>query len=152
MPFVSTFANNLLKWLTANGTIPSYNEAVYIGLVQNYSEDSPDSISELPATNGYARVLIAQRGQTFPELIGDADISSRVATNGKQINWTKASPGGWPAANAFLLSTSPTVGETASIMFVGLLDAPITCAAGAVALFDPGELKIQISNKDEQIT
>ena len=152
MPFTETFANKILKWMTANGSVTLYNAKVYIGLVQGYSEDSPDSITELPKANGYERVLVAENGKAFPALISDKDVSGRIATNGKQINWTKASPNGWPTANAFLLSSSDEVGEKDAIFFVGLLDQPMTCDAGAVALFDPGELKIQISNKDEKIT
>lgn len=152
MPFTDTFANSILAWMTARGTFP-YSDEIYIGL--GNSAEGSAGINELPATNGYERVIIAKRGadKDLLSIFDDASfVEARTVKNSKQINWKKADPGDWPTANAFLLSTSKEVGETSAVFFVGLLDQPMTCVAGAVALFDPGELKIQISTKDEKIT
>lgn len=144
MPFTTTYANNILNYLfakTASLTAPS---AVYIGLCKNDPEADGGSISELSGS-GYARVLISQKGETYPNVIGSA--SGRAITNTYQINWTKATAD-WAQAKGFFLSSSPTVGETTNIFFYGKLENPVTCVTGAVALFDPNALIITFPETD----
>lgn len=145
MPFTDTYANNVLDFLFAKTTSLSAPSAVYIGLCSNDPEADNGAITELSG-NGYSRVMISQKGQTYPDVMGSA--SGRMIQNTKQINWTKAT-GDWPEAKGFFLSSSPTVGEKTAIFFYGKLDEPYpTCAAGAVALFDPYTLKISFPASD----
>jgi len=144
MPFTTTYANNILNYAlskTAQLTAPS---AVYIGLCSNDPEADNGAITELSG-GGYSRVLISQKGQTYPDVMGSA--SGRMIQNTKQINWTKAT-GDWVDAKGFFLSSSGTVGETAGIFFYGALEEPVPCTAGAVALFDPYTLKISFPASD----
>lgn len=152
MPFTNNYANNILNYAfakTASLTAPS---AVYIGLTTNDPEADGGTFNEISG-GGYARVLISQKGESFPNVIGSA--SNRAITNPYQINWYKATAD-WPRVNGFILSSSPTVGETSNVFFYGALDldAAIKAAggllveAGAVALFDPNTLKIEFPAQD----
>lgn len=148
MPFTTTYANNILNILFAKTASMSSPAAIYIGLCKNDPVADGGTIEELSG-NGYARVLVSQKGETYPNVIGSA--ANRAITNTYQINWTKAT-GDWNEANGFFLSSSPTVGETASIIFYGTLEEPVTCVAGAVALFDPQTLKISFPGTDVETT
>lgn len=140
MPFNNTYANNILNWAFGKGSLASHSK-VYIGLCSNDPEADGGTFTELYG-NGYTRVLISQSGQTYPNLIASA--SDRAITNAYQINWTKAT-GDWPEANGFGLFTTETGGVP---YFYGKLEEPVTCVAGAVALFDPQTLKISFPETD----
>ena len=144
MPFTTTYANNILNYLFAKVQTLNAPTAVYIGLCENDPEADSGAISELSG-KGYSRVLIAQKGEAYPNVIGSA--SDRTIKNTYQINWTKAT-GDWAEAKGFFLSSSPTVGETNGIFFYGKLESPVTCVAGAVALFDPNALTISFPEAD----
>lgn len=144
MPFTTTYANNILNFLFAKTASVTAPNAIYIGLCSNDPVADNGTITELSG-NGYTRVMVSQKGETYPNLIGTA--SNRSIANTYQINWTKAT-GAWAEAKGFFLSSSSTVGETTSIIFYGTLDTPVTCAAGAVALFDPNTLKISFPTSD----
>lgn len=144
MPFTDNYANNILNYLFAKTSTLTAPSAVYIGLCKNDPVADNGAIQELSG-NGYSRVMIAQKGETYPNVIGSA--SGRAITNTSQINWTKAT-GPWEEANGFFLSSAATVGETSNVFFYGTLDEPVTCAAGAVALFDPQTLRISFPAQD----
>ena len=143
MPFTDSYANSILNYLMAKTGSLTAPSAVYIGLTKN--DPTINGTFEELSGNGYSRVLISSKGVSYPDVIGSA--SDRAITNSKQINWTKATAK-WPEAKGFILSSSSTVGETTSIFFYGALDTPVTCDAGAVALFDPQTLKISIPATD----
>lgn len=144
MPFTDTYANQILNYTLAKVVSLNAPSAVYIGLCTNDPEADGGTINELSG-GGYSRVMVSQKDETYPDVIGTA--SARSITNPKQINWTKATLD-WPEAHGFFLSSSPTVGETSSIFFYGKLEEPVTCAAGAVALFDPNTLRISFPTTD----
>lgn len=149
MPFSTDYANNILNYLfskTATLTAPS---TVYIGLCTNDPEADGGAFNELSG-GGYARVLISQKGESYPNVIGSA--SGRAITNTYQINWAKATLD-WARVNGFGLFAAPTDGVP---FFYGKLDLSeedaaaggLLCEAGAVMLFDPQTLKICFPTAD----
>ena len=141
MPFSNNYANNILNYLFAKTASLSAPSAVYIGLCTNDPEADGGTFTELSG-GGYSRVLISQRGATYPNVIGNA--SARAISNQYQINWTKATLD-WAEAKGFGLFESATGG---SPFFYGKLEEPVTCVAGAVALFDPQTLRISFPTSD----
>ena len=141
MPFSTAYANNVLNYLFAKVEKLEAPAYVYIGLCTNDPEADGGTFNELSG-GGYARVLISQREETYPNVIGSA--SARAITNQYQINWTKATLD-WVEAKGFGLFSSATGGTP---FFYGKLEEPVTCAAGAVALFDPQTLRISFPASD----
>lgn len=141
MPFSDSYANQILNYTFAKAASLTAPSAVYIGLCTNDPEASGGTFTELSG-NGYSRVLISQKGETYPDVIGSA--SDRMIQNTKQINWTKAT-GDWAEANGFGLFSAASGGTP---FFYGKLDSPVNCVAGAVALFDPNTLKISFPTTD----
>lgn len=152
MPFTDTYANSILNYTFSKVSQLTAPAAVYIGLCSNNPESDNGSITELSG-GGYHRVMISQRGETYPDLISLA--SDRMISNQHQINWSKATAD-WARAKGFFLSSSPTVGETTSIFFYGALELTeeqelaggLLVEAGAVALFDPQTFKIEFPETD----
>lgn len=155
MPYSTTYANNFLSLTFSkvqNSITPP--DAVYIGLCSNNPEADGGTVTELSG-NGYARVLIAQKGQSYPDTMSTA--SNREIKNNYQINWPKATAE-WARVNGFFLSSSKTVGETTNIFFYGKLDLPEEDeAAGGllvqkdmIALFDPQAFKISFPTSDSE--
>lgn len=147
MPFTTTFANHVLNYIMAKTMALTAPTEVYIGLCTNNPEETGGTVSELTG-GAYHRVLISQKGEDYPDVIGNAN--NRMITNTKQINWTKAT-GNWAEAKGFFLASSPTVGDTKGIFFYGKLEEPVTCAAGSVALFDPQSLRISFPEFDSEL-
>lgn len=156
MPYTKTHANAILNWTFGKQPLPAFSK-VYIGLITNdpektYKETGVETFNELSG-GGYSRVLIGQYNNEYPGLMNSADI--RAILNGKQINWTKATID-WDLVNGIIISSSSTVGETASIFFYGALELTeeqkasggLLVEAGSVALFDPETLKIEFPAYD----
>ncbi len=150
-PFNDTYANNFLNFMFAKTATLTAPSAIYIGLCEN-DPVADDGVFEELSGNGYARVLIAQKGETYPNVIGSA--SDRAITNQYQINWNKATLD-WPSEDpdakiqGFGLFSALTGGTP---FYYGKLEEPIRCVAGAVALFDPQTLKISFPDTDAEIT
>lgn len=142
MPFSTTYANNILNYLFAKSSTLTAPDAVYIGLCSNDPVADNGNFVELSGS-GYARVLLSQKGETYPNVIGSA--SNRAITNTYQINWTKATLD-WATAKGFGLFSAASGGQP---FFYGKLEEPVTCVAGAVALFDPQTFKISFPLTDE---
>ena len=149
MPFSTTYANNILDYLfskTATLTAPA---AVYIGLCTNDPEATSGTFNELSG-GGYARVMISQKGATYPNMMGSA--SARAISNQYQINWTKATLD-WARVKGFGLFSAATGGTP---FFYGKLELSeedaaaggLLCEAGAVMLFDPQTLRIRFPDTD----
>lgn len=155
MPFTTNFANEILDYALAKRASLNAPAAVYIGLCSNDPEEDGGVIVELSG-GGYTRVMISQRGQAYPNLIGTA--TERTITSIRQINWTKAQYD-WERINGFFLSSSETVGEKTGIFFFGKIELSEEDAAaggllvetGAVALFDPRSLTIGFSDTDAAV-
>jgi hypothetical protein len=149
MPFSTSYANDILNYTFAKTQSLSAPTAVYIGLCTNDPEADGGAFMELSG-NAYARVLISQKGESYPALIGSA--SSRAISNIAQINWNKAS-NDWQRVKGFGLFSSASGG---SPFFYGKLELTpeeeaaggILCEAGAVMLFDPNTLKISFPTTD----
>lgn len=143
MPFSVAYRNDILNYLfsktTASLSAPSQ---VYIGLSSNDPEADGGTFTELSG-KGYSRVLISQKGATYPDLIGQA--SGGSISNTKQINWTKAT-GNWTNAQGFGLFSASSGGTP---FYYGKLDTLLEVVEGAVALFDPGALKISFASTDQ---
>lgn len=146
-PYDSTTANQILNWTMGKANLPAKSK-VYIGLSSTNPEGADGSFSEV-SYSGYARVLLNQYGETYPNLMASA--SGREVKNTYQVNWTKTS-------------------EDITVVGVGLFETPtggtpywfakadmteeqeeaggIQIPAGAVPLFDPGVLKIYFTDED----
>lgn len=152
MPLTTTYANEYLNFLLAKTAALTAPSAVYIGLCTNDPEEDNGVIQELSG-GGYSRVMVSQKNQTYPNLIGNA--AARAISNPGQINWTKATQN-WARVNGFFLSASSVVGETAQVFFYGALQLDddvkdaggLLVEAGAVALFDPQAFKIEFPARD----
>lgn len=142
MPFSDSYANDILNYLFSKTTELTAPKQVYIGLCSNDPEADNGTFVELSG-NGYSRVLISIKGNEYPTKIANA--ASRAIQNIEQINWTKAT-GDWIPAKGFGLFSAPTGG---SPFFYGRLEKPITCEAGAVALFDPKSLKVSFPKTND---
>ena len=139
MPLTTVYANKVLNYIFGKEALTKPT-AVYIALSTNDPEADGGVFEELTG-NTYERVLLMNNsGDT--NLMGSA--SERTITNAKQINWTKAT-GAWPTANGFGIYTAKTGGE---LIYYGKLDSPVTVSAEAVALFDPGTLRISFATVD----
>lgn len=142
MPFNDTYANQILNWTLGKSSANlTQLSSVYIGLSTNDPEADAGSFTEYSGDT-YERVLIAQSGETYPDVIGTA--SGRQISNVKQINWTKATID-WTTIKGFGLFTAKTGG---SPYFYGKLESDLSVVAGSVALFDPGALKISFPTSD----
>jgi len=149
MPFSDSYANQILNYTFAKTASLTAPAAVYIGLSANDPEASNGSFSELSG-GGYTRVLISQKNETYPDVMNSA--SGRAISNGKQINWNKATLD-WPRVRGFGLFTASSGGTP---FFYGKLelteeqeaDGGILCEAGAVMLFDPQTLRISFPTSD----
>ena len=146
MPFSDSYANQILNYALAKTATLNAPTAVYIGLCTNDPEADGGTFNELSLTGGYgySRVMIVRRDETYPNVIGTA--ANRAITNQYQINWTKATLD-WPEAKGFGLFSAATGG---SPFFYGKLEEPVTCVAGAVALFDPQTLRISFPATDTE--
>lgn len=140
-PFSNDYANQILNYTLAKIPELSAPAMVYIGLCSNDPEADGGTFTELSG-GGYERVLIVQKGETYPDVIGSA--AGRAITNSKQFNWNKASAG-WVMAKGLGLFSVPTGGAP---FFYATLDAEVTVPAGAVALFEPGTLKLSFATED----
>lgn len=141
MPFSDTYANSILNYLFAKTSSLTVPNQIYIGLCSNDPEAGGGTFTELSG-GGYSRVLVSIKGETYPDVMGTA--TGRAIGNTKQINWTKATTN-WATAKGFGLFTAATGGTP---IFYGKLEEPVTCEAGAVALFDPATLKISFPETD----
>ena len=141
MPFSNDYAHNILNYLFSKTNQLTPPESIYIGL--STTDPTNGSFNEIVGgSNGYHRVLICKRGSGYPDVIGSA--SNRAISNINQINWTKATAD-WPEAVGFGLFSSEQGG---SPFFYGLIETPVTCAAGSVALLDPNTMKISFPTAD----
>lgn len=146
MPFSDTFANQILNYTLAKETTLAAPMYVYIGLCSNDPEADGGTFNELSGY-GYSRVLISQRGETYPNLFSSA--SGRTIKNQLQVNWTKATGGDWVEAKGFGFFSSAS--GTDSPFYYGKLKEPVTCVAGAVFLFDPNTLQISFPETDVEV-
>ena len=145
MPFDTTNANAILNWaMGKTGALPAHSQ-VWLGLSSNTPEADDGTFTELSG-NGYGRVLLHQYNETYPGLMNAA--SARAITNGKQIGFTKATAD-WATAQGYGLFTTETGGTP---FFYAKLKNAVDTPAGAVFLFDPGELKIDFQTTDVDIT
>lgn len=145
MPFSTSESNNILNWALGKTGALSAKSKVYIGLLTNDPEASGGTCTELSGDT-YARVLISQYNEDYPAVIGTA--SGRTIKNSAQINWTKAAAT-WPQVKGIALYTTPTGG---SPFYYAKLKNALTVEAGAVALFEAGNLQISFSDTDIDVT
>lgn len=145
MPFSTTYANSILNTMMGRTASLSGHDKVFLGLSSNDPEENSGIFTELSGS-GYGRVLLHQYNETYPGLMSAA--TARGVTNTKQIGFTKATAG-WATAKGYGLFTAETGGTP---FFYAKLREPVDTPAGAVFLFDPGELKIDFQTTDVDIT
>ena len=141
MPFNDSYANQILNFAFAKVYQLTPPSTVYIGLSSNNPEADGGTFTELSG-NGYHRVLVSVRNETYPNVINSA--TDRYIVNTKQVNWTKAT-GDWIDAKGFGLFSAETGGTP---FFYGKLEEPVSVKAGSVALFDPYAFKITFPEED----
>lgn len=142
MPFSTAYANNILSYVFGKTKTLTAPTKIYLGLSSNDPEADNGAFTELVG-GGYTRVLVSNQDDAYPNLMGTA--SERSITNTAQINWTKATAD-WSEAKGLGLFTTPSGGTP---IYYGTLDTPVKVVAGAVALFDPGALRVSIATTDE---
>lgn len=148
MPFSDTYANSILNYALSKTSSLTAPSQVWIGLSSNDPEADGGTFTELSG-GGYSRVLISQKGETHPNIIGPA--SDRAITNAYQLNWPKATLD-WTVKGIGLFS-SQTGGTPFFYGAIELTEEQIAAGglvveAGAVALFDPQTFKISFPATD----
>jgi hypothetical protein len=144
MPYSTTDANSILGWTFAKNAITS-KDKVFIGLSSNDPEADNGAFNELSG-DGYARELISQYGEKYPEKMGTP--SNRQIKNVAQINWPKFTA--QKIVKGIGLFTDPTGGTPYA--YFSLSNTSVTVPAGAVPLFDPSMFILALSDKDEDIS
>lgn len=142
MPFSTTYANDILKYTLSKTTTLNAPEFVYLGLCSNDPEANNGTFTELSGGN-YTRILISQRGETYPNVIGT--VSNRKVTNSGQITGNKATAE--LTAKGFGLFSAATGGAP---FFYGKLAQPVTIPVDAVPLFEPGAFGLEFPTTDAE--
>lgn len=132
-----SYANNYLNFLLGNTETLTAPSKVWVGLSSTDPEAEDGSFTELTGGN-YSRVLIRIKGESYPDKLGTA--SDRKLANVRQINWDKATAD-WPNSLGIGLFSAETGGTPFAY---GKLTQPLVIPAGAVALLDPGMMKLYI--------
>ena len=144
MPFSVTQAAAILNFMfSKSGTALTPPSSIYMALSSNDPEADGGTFNELSGNN-YARVLISQKNETYPDFIPATN--TRTIQNTKQIVFNKATAD-WATARGFGLFTVETVGS-GTPFYYAKLDNEVTVEAGAVALFDPNTLVISFATTD----
>ena len=144
MPFSVSQANAFLNFMfsktNAALTPPTY---IYMGLSKNDPEADNGTFTELSGDT-YARVLISQKGETYPDVIGPAN--GRTIKNVKQINFNRSTVA-WDTIHGFGLFTTETGGTP---FYYAKVDSEtgVEVPPNAVALFDPETLSISFASTD----
>ena len=140
MPLSDSFANSLLTALFKGGSF-SGPSTVYLGLSTNDPEAG--QFFEMSGDT-YERVLIAERGKTYPDYMGE--VNKRSITNAKQINFNRSTTA-WPTIFGFGLFYDK---EGGSPYYYAKVDNPegVSVPSNAVALFDPNTLTVSIAEAD----
>jgi hypothetical protein len=146
MPVGVTDSNNFLGWLFAKNSMNNKNK-VYIGLSSNDPEADGGVFNELSG-DGYARELISQYGESYPNKIGSP--SNRKITNTAQINFTKFTA--QKIAKGIGFFTAETGGTPYMYFKLSNSGGTLTIPAGAVALFDPNTFVLALGDTDEELT
>lgn len=149
MPFSDTYANQILNYTLGKVLTLHSPSEIFLGLCTNDPEADGGTFNELSGGN-YKRLLVFVRGNTYMDYFSDAD--ERAIKNDRQINWDKATAD-WEAANGFGLFAEE---DDEIPFFYGKLDLTdeqiaeggLKVPLGAVALFEPGKLKISFSTTD----
>ena len=144
MPFTETYAQNVLNYIFGKTKTLTAPADVYLALSSNDPEADNGAFTELSG-GGYSRVHISTTSGTYPNMMGSP--SGRSITNNKQINWNKATAK-WADIKGFALFTASTGGLMIYYGKITNAEGKVSVDSGAVALFDPGALKISIASTD----
>lgn len=171
MPYSEKYAQTFLNYTLGQSREAFYPpNNIYLALFTNDPEADGGVCTELTVP-GYERLMIVRwanetktvwNGETgqmetktglqlqeYPSYFGAAE--GRTIQNNRQINWAKATQD-WPTIKGFGLFTKATnegLETPEEPFFYGKLDNPITVPKDAVALFDPGSLKITFPTSDQ---
>lgn len=144
MPFTESYAHNILNYIFGKTKTLAAPTDVYLALSSNDPEADNGTFTELSG-GGYARVHICTTSGAYPNLMGTP--TGRAITNSKQINWNKATAK-WKDIKGFALYTAATGGQMIYYGKITNAEGKVSVDSGAVALFDPGALKISIASTD----
>lgn len=144
MPFSVTQANAILNFMFSKTSsdlkVPTY---IYMGLSKNDPEADNGTFTELSGDT-YARVLISQKGETYPDVMGTA--ADRSIKNIKQINFNRSTVA-WDTIHGFGLFSAATGGTPFYYAKVDSAEG-VAVPPNAVALFDPETLSISFASTD----
>lgn len=144
MPFTTNYANDVLNYIFGKTKTLTAPTDVYLALSSNDPEADNGTFTELSG-GGYARVHICTTNGLYPNLMGTA--AGRAISNNKQINWNKATAK-WQDIKGFALYTAATGGQMIYYGKITNEGGKVEVNSGAVALFDPGALRISIASTD----
>ena len=144
MPFTETYAQNVLNYIFGKTKTLTAPADVYLALSSNDPEADNGTFTELSG-GGYTRVHISTTSGTYPNMMGTP--TGRSITNSKQINWNKATAN-WADIKGFALFTAASGGTMIYYGKITNAEGKVSVDSGAVALFDPGALKISIASTD----
>lgn len=144
MPFAESYANNILNYIFGKTKTLTAPTDVYLALSSNDPEADNGTFTELSG-GGYEREHICTTNGLYPDKMGAP--TGRVIANKKQINWNKATAN-WPDIKGFALFSAPTGGTMLYYGKITNAEGKLSINSGAVALFDPGALKISLSSVD----
>lgn len=144
MPFSTNYAQSILTYIFGKTKTLTAPADVYLALSSNDPEADNGTFTELSG-GGYSRVHISTTSGNYPNLMDSP--SGRSITNSKQINWNKATAD-WQDIKGFALWTAPTGGTMIYYGKITNAEGKVSVDSGAVALFDPGALKISIASTD----
>lgn len=144
MPFTESYAQNILIYIFGKTKTLTAPTDVYLALSSNDPEADNGTFAELSG-GGYSRVHITTTNGNYPNMMGAP--TGRSITNNKQINWNKATAK-WQDIKGFALFTALTGGTMIYYGKITNAEGKVSVDSGAVALFDPGALKISIASTD----
>lgn len=156
MPFTTEYSNDILNMLFGkkSATVMQLYDRIYLALSSNDPTTSNGAFSELGG-NGYERVLISNRAETYPNLIGEA--SERKIKNEVEIHF-KQSTDSWPTAHGIGLYgvNVNSKGEELTPVFLwygSLASNPLVVdKAGMVPLLSEEALTIAMAESDQPLT
>lgn len=144
MPFTTDYAHNILNYIFGKTKTLTAPADVYLALSSNDPEADNGTFTELSG-GGYTRVHISTTSGAYPNLMGTP--TGRAITNKNQINWNKATAK-WKDIKGFALYTAATGGTMIYYGKITNAEGKVSVDSGAVALFDPGALRVSIASTD----
>lgn len=139
----ATEANNFAKYLAGFSASMTGGNQVWIALGSNDAQADKSFVEITPtAANNYARVLLKQGNNSYPDLL---TVSGRKVTNHEQIVFNKVLSAAY-TAKSIALYRSETGGTPYAY---GTLEAPVSCTVGSLPMFERNAFELSIPDGTE---